>query len=220
MPRRPDDLRPRKSPRQERSRATQQRILVAAARVFADEGYPGTTTDRIAHAAGLSVGSLYQYFGNKDAILHVLALSHLDQADQAIRAALTDGKGGHQRWLPRLVEVVIASHRESPALQRVIFDQAPRSAELVARFEESQQAAVTAIAELLRTDEIHPITAPDTTALLVAASIESLTHRFIGSAAPITTEALAEELIMMVASYVAAAAGRCGERGRPQVSSS
>jgi AcrR family transcriptional regulator len=58
----------RKRPRQERSEATVDAILEAAARVFATEGYDAATTNRIAEAAGISVGSLYQYFPSKDAI--------------------------------------------------------------------------------------------------------------------------------------------------------
>src|SRR5687767_6965859 len=60
--------RPRKSPKQQRSREMVEIILDAAARIFVKEGYAATTTNRIAAAAGVSVGSLYQYFGSKDAI--------------------------------------------------------------------------------------------------------------------------------------------------------
>src|ERR1700736_5178789 len=60
--------RPRKAPKQERSREMVETILEAAARVFVREGYARATTNRIAAAAGISVGSLYQYFPGKDAI--------------------------------------------------------------------------------------------------------------------------------------------------------
>lgn len=63
---------PRKQPQQRRSRATVDKILAAAAQVLAEEG-DGATTDRIAARAGVSIGSLYQYFPNKDALLLELA---------------------------------------------------------------------------------------------------------------------------------------------------
>ena len=63
---------PRKIPSQRRSLETVERIVSAAARVFAEEGV-AATTDRIAARAGVSIGSLYQYFPNKDALLLELA---------------------------------------------------------------------------------------------------------------------------------------------------
>ncbi|XDA98429.1 TetR/AcrR family transcriptional regulator [Sulfitobacter sp. LCG007] len=60
---------PRKQPRQERSRATRAAILEAAARILEQEGRDSLTTNRIAVRAGVSIGSLYQYFPNKAAIL-------------------------------------------------------------------------------------------------------------------------------------------------------
>ncbi|HEY0228602.1 MAG TPA: helix-turn-helix domain-containing protein, partial [Mycobacterium sp.] len=53
-------LHPRKQPRQRRSELTRQRILDAAAHVFADHGYAAGTTNRIAERADMSIGSLYQ----------------------------------------------------------------------------------------------------------------------------------------------------------------
>ncbi|WP_353957073.1 helix-turn-helix domain-containing protein [uncultured Ornithinimicrobium sp.] len=63
---------PRKQPQQRRSRATVDKILAAAAQVLAEEG-DGATTDRIAARAGVSIGSLYQYFPNKGALMLELA---------------------------------------------------------------------------------------------------------------------------------------------------
>ena len=67
------------TPRQERSRATVEAILEAAAQVFERHGYAAGTTNRIAERAGVSIGSLYQYFPNKDAILVALVEQHVDE---------------------------------------------------------------------------------------------------------------------------------------------
>ena len=64
---------PRKRPLQERSRSTVDVVLEAAAQVLERDGYTATTTDLIAERAGVSIGTLYQYFPNKDAILLALA---------------------------------------------------------------------------------------------------------------------------------------------------
>src|SRR3569833_2023390 len=72
---------PRKQPRQVRAELTRQRILTAAAHVFAEHGYAAGTTNRIAERARISIGSLYQYFPNKDAILAALLARHLDRGE-------------------------------------------------------------------------------------------------------------------------------------------
>ena len=63
---------PRKKPKQERSQATVDAILVATARVLCETGYDRASTNRIALAAGVSVGSLYQYFPSKEALVAAL----------------------------------------------------------------------------------------------------------------------------------------------------
>lgn len=68
MPR-PPELSLRRTPQQDRSRKMVERIIDAAARVLAEYGYEGASTHRIAAAAGISSGSLYQYFAGKDAIV-------------------------------------------------------------------------------------------------------------------------------------------------------
>src|ERR1700727_158166 len=70
-------LTPRKAAKQARAQATVDAIVEAAAQVFESLGYAAATTNRIAERAGVSIGSLYQYFPNKDAILVALARRHL-----------------------------------------------------------------------------------------------------------------------------------------------
>jgi AcrR family transcriptional regulator len=72
-------LEPRRKPRQVRAGLTRERILTAAAHVFAEHGYAAGTTNRIAERARISIGSLYQYFPNKDAILAELLIQHIDR---------------------------------------------------------------------------------------------------------------------------------------------
>jgi AcrR family transcriptional regulator len=71
-------LKPRKRPGQLRARETVDRILDAAAHIFEASGYAATTTNHIAAAANISIGSLYQYYPNKDAIIVGLAERHID----------------------------------------------------------------------------------------------------------------------------------------------
>jgi AcrR family transcriptional regulator len=117
---------PRKSPRQARSRHTVDAILDAAARVFAQEGYESTTTNRIADVAGVSVGSLYQYFPNKDALVAALHRRHSQQMravmttvlDAASRTSLRDG-------IAALVRALLAAHLIDPELHRMLERELP-----------------------------------------------------------------------------------------------
>src|ERR1700733_5846515 len=81
---------PRKKPRQGRSQATVDAILVATARVLCATGYDRASTNRIALAAGVSVGSLYQYFPSKEALVAALVERHIDEMTSLVRTKLVE----------------------------------------------------------------------------------------------------------------------------------
>jgi AcrR family transcriptional regulator len=116
--------RPRKRPVQARSKQTVEWLLVAAARVFHQHGLDATT-NRIAAAAGVSIGTLYEYFPNKQALLLALAERHVSVAERGIAAALS-GTKPIDRLLAALQAAVVASHEfPSQALERVADPHAP-----------------------------------------------------------------------------------------------
>lgn len=78
----------RRTPRQARSRATVERILAAGTRVLEEHGYPDASTNRIAREAGISPGSLYQYFPDKDAIVAEITRRLIGDFATAIAPAL------------------------------------------------------------------------------------------------------------------------------------
>lgn len=117
---------PRKSPRQARSQAMVEAILEATARVLAERGYAGTNTNVVAERAGVSVGSVYQYFPNKDALVTALHERHGAQMYAAIAAVLgderPDGLRGH---VQAMVRALLAAHRVAPELHRVLEKEFP-----------------------------------------------------------------------------------------------
>lgn len=133
-------LQPRKQPRQARAALTRQRILDAAARVFAEYGYAAGTTNRIAERARVSIGSLYQYYPNKDAILVELLTRHLDAGMIAAPPdqdePLPESIEGIMRFF---VRNVIENHREDPQLLRVMMEQGPRAPELLEKIAQSER---------------------------------------------------------------------------------
>ncbi len=70
--------RPRRRAKQDRSRATVEAILEAAARVLAEQGYAAATTNRVAKAAGVSIGTLYEYFANREEVVETLIRQEID----------------------------------------------------------------------------------------------------------------------------------------------
>lgn len=203
-------LRPRKSPGQQRALETRQRLLAAAARVFSQYGYAAGTTNRIAEAAGHSIGSLYQYFPNKDAILVELATAHAQAGIAAVGRHL-DG-GALPESLPgkiRLfVQAAIDNHRDDPALHRVLFEQAPRPPELLDFLHAAEQQAITVAAELLAADPQVTVTDIPMAARLVVTTIESLVHRFFAHGRPDDTDRFEDELVAMLVRYLTPAPSR------------
>jgi AcrR family transcriptional regulator len=84
------EIAPRKAPQQERSRLMQQRIVDAAARVLADEGPLAFTTTAVAGEAGISVGSLYQYFPNKHALAAAIHQRRVEEGLATLQSILGD----------------------------------------------------------------------------------------------------------------------------------
>lgn len=94
---RPSSLKPRKTPRQARSAETVASILEAAAQVLETEGFDGFNTNAVARRAGASIGSLYQYFPSKDALMIAL-MQRENERFQAEAAAALDDPWGGQQW--------------------------------------------------------------------------------------------------------------------------
>ena len=111
------DLRQRKSPRQARSADTVETILAAAARVLERESLAGFNTNRVAEVAGVSVGSLYQYFPNKSALVAAL----IDRHEATIAASIESCVAAHQdrslrEALLALADIGIAQQYARPIL--------------------------------------------------------------------------------------------------------
>ena len=119
-------LSPRKSPRQERSRATVEAILQAATDILIRQGASRLTTNRIAERAGVNIASLYQYFPGKHAIVAELRRRHGTEARAAVRRVLVERRGGDLGATMRaLVSMGVAAHGVNPELHRVFTEELP-----------------------------------------------------------------------------------------------
>jgi AcrR family transcriptional regulator len=209
MPGTPKPLRPRKIPRQKRSAGTREQILEAAARVFVEHGHSAGTTNRIAEAAGLSIGSLYQYFPNKDAILLQLAQRHIEQGRQAVAAALADGLPA--TWPERvavMVDVALDIHQGDPRLHQVLFEESPRPPALLAEVRALQDVLVEAIAELLRQGPDGGSEDPRLVAWFLVATTESLVHRYLADRPTDDVAVFRDELITLLTGFLCRSTGQ------------
>ncbi|HXH55971.1 TetR/AcrR family transcriptional regulator [Iamia sp.] len=205
----PPPLRPRKDPRQRRSAETRARILVAARAVFEEHGYSHGTTNRIAAAARLSVGSLYQYFPNKDAILVELVDAHIDAGAAVLEAALADAIGDRANP-PPLSELIAATvgalvglHATDRQLHRVLFEEAPRPPEQLARLRALEAELTGRVAALLAGHPEVRVADPTVAARLVIDTVESLVHRVAtDDASGIADDVLTAEITRMVVAYL------------------
>ncbi|MFJ1902064.1 MULTISPECIES: TetR/AcrR family transcriptional regulator [unclassified Streptomyces] len=196
-------LQPRKEPVQARAELTRQRILTAAAHVFAEHGYAAGTTNRIAERARVSIGSLYQYYPNKDAILAELVTRHLDAGAAAMSRRRSGALPESLEAIIRLfVRTSIENHLEDPHLLRVMMEQPPLSAALLEKIARFQEADVEYVRELF---ERHPeVRVADTAmaARVAVSAIEFIVHPLVAEPGPVDTTRLENELVAMLTRYL------------------
>ncbi|HDS1040398.1 TPA: TetR family transcriptional regulator [Stenotrophomonas maltophilia] len=123
--RRPPQISSRKQPRQARSNDLVGAILQAAAQVLRDEGAPRFTTARVAERAGVSIGSLYQYFPNKAAILFRLQHDEWQQTGAMLRDILQRTDCPPLQRLRTLVQAFIQSECDEAQMRGALDDAAP-----------------------------------------------------------------------------------------------
>lgn len=163
--------RPRRSPTQERSLRTVEVIVEATARVLVEQGYERTTTNRVAKVAGVSVGSLYQYYPNKEALVGAVLEREMSRVTAVILEALTAQASAPLPVLVRaLVDALLASHRENMALRRVMMQEVPRLG-LLGDFEDNLERLQRIFIALLeqRGDRVRPADVELATFVLVHA---------------------------------------------------
>lgn len=112
---------PRKQPSQQRSHQMVNNILEATARILVERGYAGTNTNAVAELAGVSVGSVYQYFPNKDALIAALHAQHGEEMHAMMQRVIlsTHGLPLAER-LAQLIHAQLAAHLAQPALLRIL----------------------------------------------------------------------------------------------------
>lgn len=180
---REDHLAPRRRPRQARARATTEAILEAAARVLAACGYAATTTNHVAAEAGVSIGSLYEYYPSKDALVVAILEAHIAEAAGVLEEAAATVRArpdASLEWtIGTFVAAMVRLHASDPGLHRVLFEEAPLPARVRRTLAGVESAMVAHTTELLRRHPAVRVADPALAAALVVRTVEALTHHHV-----------------------------------------
>ena len=172
-------LSPRKLPTQPRARATVEAVLQACAQELVAEGYEATNINSIAKRAGVSVGSIYQYFPTKDALIGAVVRAHtraMIEAFGAVPDTLAVAPLAEAvRWV---ASRAIAAYAVAPELRHVINSQVPRAHAFMQTADFDAWLADTAHAFLAaHRDALRPANLPLAVAILQTA-VEAVVARF------------------------------------------
>jgi AcrR family transcriptional regulator len=202
----PKRLRPRRSPVQERSQLTVDSLVDAAIQIFEDYGYAAGTTARIAERCGISVGSLYQYFPNKDAILIAVALRHLSEGEAMLARLLRDPSDDTmplEALLREWVEAMMTLHASHPRLHRMLFEQVALPPVVWEAVKALERTAARHLAELLAARHDVAVTDPGLAAHLIVELVEATTHRLVlHPPAQYTRQRCVDELVYLLTAYL------------------
>jgi len=200
----------RKQPTQARSRALVESLLEATARFLERDGWDALTTNRVAQEAGVSVGSLYQYFPDKDALVAGLVETWADALTErlvALGPALENAPLNEA--ITGLVQATLAVTREDAALHRSVLVQLPRIGALEF-FERLNQRVADVLAEWIahRRDELD-VDDPSLAAYVIVTSLDALTdHALMLRPELLDSARFARQLERLVAGVLGVRAGR------------
>jgi AcrR family transcriptional regulator len=189
---------PRRKPKQARAQQTIEVVLDGAARVLRKRGYAAATTNRIAAAAGVSVGTVYEYFAGKDAVFEALIQREIGVLVQAFQAR---GLGGEARLEDELSGLIVAgmqAMRHGPELYRVL--EAVPGAAFRRHLAGAREIVVGLVRQLLEMhrDEIR-VTDLDLAAFVVTSAVEGVGAN---AESAVFDEGLARELVSLVVFYL------------------
>lgn len=196
-----------RKPKQSRSKATVAAIVEAAARILAERGWAGFNTNAVAERAGVSIGSLYEYFPDKQALVDKIASDHLARGE-AFFASAADGlvaADDIEALLDALIRGLVELHRDDPRLHRALSSEVPLSPEIEGQVRQLRQGAIALVSQALS----RHVDMPGVAAQLLVDTADAVIHRWFvdddgGLASP---ERMIEELRWMLWAYISSSAG-------------
>lgn len=195
---------PRKAPSQERAEVTVQSLLDATAAEILEGGYDRMSTNKIAKRAGVSVGSLYQYFPNKEAIVVALRRRSADRERENVRAAMADLDDAEFPLLVRgVIKAVIASYLTEPELRKAYATQVPPIAGLAPDWDADRLVLQLFLEWLSRHPGTVKVGDQEMTMFVILHSVDGAVRQaLLERPAYLTAETFVDELVRMAVGYL------------------
>ncbi|QIG55051.1 TetR/AcrR family transcriptional regulator [Altererythrobacter sp. BO-6] len=197
--------RPRKAvrqARQARSKNTVEAIIEAATRILANDGWDALNTNAIARIAGVSIGSVYEYFPNKEAIVDVIIDRHLSSGEARLAevAANAPDELPLEKVVKLLVRGFVDIHCDDPKLHRALSGEVPLSSIQRARVDGIRNQTIQLVKGLME----GSIENTDLKATIMIDAADALTHRWFVDeiGIPASPDVMSQELKRMLRSYL------------------
>jgi len=191
-----------RKPKQDRARHTVATLLEAAARVLVERGWDGFNTNAVAARAGVSIGSLYEYFPNKQALVDAVANEHLARGQAMLEQSQADDRPPMtlEQLVHALVQGFVKIHRDDPDLHRALSGTVPLSSRVTARARQLLAATVTRVEHHLR----GVVRQPKLVGTLLVETTDAVVHRWVidHEGKPVSERSLSMELERMLAAYL------------------
>lgn len=179
-----------------------ERILDACARILVVSGYDGVSTYRIAADAGISPGSLYQYFPNKDAIIAAAVERMIERiAGQLGEAFETIPRGRGDEQIRYVVNVVLDATERNRGLVRVLVEQMPRMGGSTSIRAIEQRAIDLATGYSAALTGGSPLTRRPAMEWMAIQALQQITIRYVLDQPAITREAFVDELTRLITTF-------------------
>lgn len=195
---------PRKEPQQERSRATVDSLLEAAAQLLVEEGFHKASTNRIAERAGVSVGSLYQYFPNKEALIAAVVEEFGDRQFEVLASTLAHVVDAPlEEAVELLVKAMLEAKLLEPELGQVLFEQLPQVGQIgVLRAWTERACNVVQAALEVRADEVE-VRNIELASFVLVSACHGIVHSAVLQRPELLSEgSLANETAQLVLGYL------------------
>lgn len=191
-----------RQPKQERSRQKFDFIVEAATRILSMSGYAALTTNEVARVAGVSIGSVYEYFRNKDEIVAVIVDRHLSAAENSVASFdfQVAQEWSLKRIITSLVSGFIALHKDDPRLHRVISSEVPLTKQQIRRRQKLEELLVHGVTQLLSGRVQNPVLQ----GMLIVQTADSLVHKWLlqMDGDPVEADVMQLELEKMLLNYL------------------
>jgi AcrR family transcriptional regulator len=185
-------------------------ILGATARILVARGWSGLTTNHVAARAGVSVGTLYEWFPGKEGLVAALVDRHLDRAEALLteRAAALAALASAEPPIAlarALATVMVELHEDDPRLHRVLTEEVPHPASTRARIAAIEASMTEALTQVLAAHPGLTVERPALAARMIVGLLEAATHRWAtgDDGALVPRHVLIEELAWMITGYLA-----------------